>query len=415
MCIACPFRCRGFVHVCSRRDTLSNLRRRALSLPNGYIAMAAHLVDVTMFWTETSGGVRRYIQAKRHWLHRHTDWRHSVGAPVVDGEHMLRLPGLPLPLSGGYRMPWARKTCAHLLQTLRPDLIEAGDPYRLAWSALDAARVLGVPAVAFCHSNLEAVVRQFAGRWAQRPTRVYLRHLYRQFDLVLAPSEAVRGQLADLGVERVERQPLGVDTQVFHPKRHDAVWRASLGLPPGARLLVYTGRFAPEKHLDVLAAAVARLGAPYVLLAVGAGPTPPGGPRVLVRRFEHDPLRLAHVLASADLYVHAGDQETFGLAPLEAMACGVPVVARARGGLAELVDETVGQPVEGGDAESFAAAISACFSRDRAAMSAAARQRAVQYDWGQVMPQLFGHYRRLLAARQPEASYSGPCPAQKEA
>ena len=356
-----------------------------------------------MFWSAVSGGVRRYIQAKRSWLLRHTDWRHTIGAPVTDSERMVRLPGVPLPFSHGYRVPLSRAACADVLRALKPDLIEAGDPYRLAWSALDAAHSLGIPSVAFCHSNLEAMAARTLGNWSAGTARRYVKRLYSRFDLVLAPSEAMRGHLLEAGVPAVERQPLGVDTQVFHPRRQDAVWRASLALPPHARLLVYVGRFSPEKQLDVLCQAVARLGPPYVLLALGAGPTPPTGPRVLVRRFEHDSLRLAHVLASADAFIHAGDQETFGLAALEALACGLPLVARATEGLGELVDDSVGVGVPRGDAASFAEAIEACFSRDRESMGMAARARAEQYDWNCVMPQLMARYRQLLG-RHAEAT-----------
>lgn len=369
-----------------------------------------HLADVTMFWSANSGGVRRYIQAKRQWLMRHTDWRHTIGAPVTDAERMVRMPGVPLPFSQGYRVPVARAACAEILRRLRPDLIEAGDPYCLAWAALDAARSLHVASAAFCHSDLEELAVRTFGRWAARPVRAYVRKLYSRFDLVLAPSESMRQRLLDSGVPAVERQPLGVDTQVFHPRRQDMIWRASLALPPRARLLVYAGRFAPEKRLDLLCQAVARLGSPYVLLALGAGPTPPSGPRVIVRRFEHDSLRLAHVLASADAFVHAGDQETFGLSVLEAMSCGLPVIASARKGLGELVDEQVGIAVQRQDAQGYAEAIEACFARDRRALSAAARLRAEQYDWQHVMPQLMGRYRRLLGRRAEDEAVSGRLP-----
>ncbi|WKB54293.1 glycosyltransferase [Eleftheria terrae] len=360
---------------------------------------STHLADVTMFWSAASGGVRRYLHAKRAWLQRHADWRHTIAAPVVDTERMVRMPAVPLPFSRGYRMPWQRGACAQLLVQLAPDLIEAGDPYRLAWSVLDASRQLGIPSVAFCHSNLAAMAERVAGRAAAAMARAYMKRLYSQFDLVLAPSEAMRSHLLGMGLGNVERQALGVDTQVFHPKRSDAVWRASLGLPPNARLLVYTGRFAPEKHLGLLCSAVARLGPRYVLLALGAGPTPPSGPRVIVRRFEHDSLRLARVLASADAFVHAGDQETFGLAPLEAMACGLPLVVRRAEGLAELVDDTVGIGVDRAHPDDFAQAIDACFSRDRQSLARAARARAEQYDWSSVMPVLMARYHRLLTRR----------------
>lgn len=366
----------------------------------GEISGGPHIVDTTMFWSPTGGGVRRYLQAKQQWLRRHTAWRHTIAAPVADLPGMATLPAIGLPGSGGYRLPLRRRALAAQLRALEPDVIEAGDPYRLAWAALDAADAMQIPAVGFCHSNLELLAATLAGRRfaaaAARAARAYARRLYRRFDLVLAPSEVMRLRLLDWGVEQVACQPLGVDTQVFHPARASPMWRNQLGLPPATRLLVYAGRFAPEKNLEVLADAVRRLGPPYMLLAVGAGPTPPGGDRVIVRPHLSDPMALARVLASADLFVHAGDQETFGLSVLEAMACGTPVVARAAEGLMELVDDSVGVAVHDNRPESYAAAIASLFVHDRTGAARRARERAESYDWNQMLPLLLMHYRQLL-------------------
>lgn len=363
-------------------------------------APGPHVVDATMFWSPTGGGVRRYLQAKQAWLRGHTAWRHTIAAPVTDQAGMLALPAISLPGCAGYRLPVRRRALAETLMSIQPDLIEAGDPYRLAWAALDAADARRIPAVAFCHSNVERLAATLLGRPlgppAARAARRYARRLYQHFDLVLAPSEAMRLHLLDWGVERVACQPLGVDTRLFHPARASDTWRHRLGLPPATRLLVYAGRFAPEKHLDVLAQAVQKLGAPYVLLAIGAGPAPPRGERVIVHPHIGDAMSLARALASADAFVHAGDQETFGLSVLEAMACGTPVVARAAEGLAELVDDSVGVAVHGNNAQSYASAIAALFAHDRSGHSRRARERAESYDWNQMLPLLFMHYRQLL-------------------
>ena len=368
-----------------------------------------HVVDATMFWSATGGGVRRYLLSKHDWLARRPGWRHTIAAPGIDPAGGVVLPSLPLPGSGGYRLPLRRGAIAQVLEGLTPDLIEAGDPYRVAWGALDAARALDVPAVAYCHSNLEQMARMVGGRHvgaaAARLAQRYIRHVYAGFDLVLAPSLVMRGHLLEWGVARVACQPLGVDTMTFQPSRASPAWRRDHGLAANARVLVYAGRFAPEKHLHVLAEAVARLGAPYVLVAIGAGPAPPpSGPRVRVLPFVAGAHSLATALASADVFVHAGDQETFGLSALEALACGTPLVVRDAEGLAEMVDPTTGIAVGRGDGTAFAEAIAALFERDRDVWRQAARARALGCDWEQSWPLLLDHYRRLLRRDAPAAA-----------
>ena len=359
-----------------------------------------HLLDATMFWTASGGGVRRYLEAK-HRFAASTRWRHTVATPMLDGISSVRIPAALLPASGGYRLPWRRAAAARVLAEQAPDLIEAGDAYRLAWSVLDVGQALGIPALAFCHSNLPLLASSLLGERigprAERAARRYACRLYRQFDLVLAPSATMCDHLVDWGVKRVLHQPLGVDSAVFHPCRRDPEWRRRIGLPADARVLIYAGRFAPEKNLPVLTAAVRLLGPPYWLVAVGAGPTPPQGDRVMVLAPERRPEALATLVASADAFVHAGDQETFGLSALEALACGTPVVARAAEGLAELVDERVGIAVGRTRPEDFAEAIAAVFdAADRERFAKAARARGEAHDWQQTLPRLWRQYDRLL-------------------
>lgn len=370
---------------------------------------STHLVDATMFWSVTGGGVRRYLLIKQAWLKRQDGWRHTIVAPGAAGNDMADCGGWPLPLSGGYRLPIRREQAAALIARQAPDIIEAGDPYRLAWSALDAAQRLGVPAVAFCHTNLAAMAGRLMGlhgapaAYARRAAGAYIRRTYRRFDLVLAPSESMVAELKSLGIERVECQPLGVDSALFHPCRRDPAWRAALGLPANARLLLYAGRFAPEKNLRVLVEAVERLGPPYVLLAIGQGPVPPQGPQVRVLQHEPRDTELARIYASVDGFVHAGDQETFGLAALEAMACGTPLVVRAAAGLKELVYGNAGIAVDSADPRVWAEAIAEVFTGGSRAPVARARARAESLDWRCVLPALLARYKRLLAGQPIDA------------
>ena len=364
-----------------------------------------HLLDVSMFWGPT-GGVRRVLMAKHERL-RPLGWRHTVIAPGAAGPGLLDCGGLPLPRSGGCRMVMGRGRAMRQMEFVAPDLIESADPYVLAWASLAVAEQLRVPAVAFCHSNLPELAARLAGgpantrlsRGAERWARRYLVNLYSHFDLVMAPSQGMAQRLQAWGVPRVTVQPLGVDCSVFTPCAQDAAWRVRLcrdhGLARDPRLLIYTGRFAPEKNLQLLADAVALLGRSHVLLAVGDGPAPPVGDQVLVLPPEHDCQQLAPMVASCDAYVHAGDQETFGLGVLEAMACGTPVIVASAGGLAELARDA-GLLVDRPRAGSWAEAMDACLGSNNAGWRRTALARAQAQDWPHVLAQMTRRYAALL-------------------
>jgi alpha-1,6-mannosyltransferase len=374
-----------------------------------------HLVDITMFYAAEGGGVSTYLNAKAHWLARRsraqrTFLRHTIMSPNVDTRDdgdaaLIRIPAAGLPGFHGYRMPLSVSAPVRLLASTRPDLVEAGDAGHCAWAALRMRKHFDVPAVAFYHSDLPSLVQPRLGRWIARGTCRYLANLYRQFDLVLAPSRVMVQQLEAIGVQGAVHQPLGIDSTVFHPQRRDAALRAQLGLDPDSRLLVYAGRFTPEKKLDVLVEAVGKLGKPYHLLLVGGGDALPEtiapAPWLTHMPFKRAQRQLARLLASADVLVHPGDCETFGLIVLEAMACGLPVVAVDGGGVAELVDTGTGILARPNSADSLAGAIEAIYQGDMAAMGQAARRKAAaHYDWNAILPQVLGRYDGLLAGHR---------------
>ena len=361
-----------------------------------------HLVDITMFYPAQTGGAGTYLRAKSHWLRERTTIRHTVVAPVRRGVHdseLVPLPSLPLPWSRGFRWPLSSAIATRRLLHLAPDLIEAGDPYQCAWSALEASRRLRVPAIVFHHSDLPQLVGQRFGRLARVAAERYIAQLYRRFDLVLAPSRSCVNSLRALGVRKVRWQPLGVDTKIFTPRARDAGLRERLGLKASTRLLAYAGRFTREKNLPALIDAVQGLGEPYHLLLIGSGKLSFDAARVTLLPFEPDPHQLAACIAACDLFVHPGAHETFGLVVLEAMACGVPVLGVAQGGVAELVDSRCGLLVREGDARSLADGIAQLFDSDLPALGQHARIKAErEHDWSCVLPQLVQQYQRLAGA-----------------
>jgi alpha-1,6-mannosyltransferase len=363
-----------------------------------------HLVDITMFYAAEGGGVSTYLNAKARWLAQRSRIAHPSVSPNVHSggaaPALVEIPAIPFPGINGYRMPLSVGSTANILRALQPDLIEIGDAGHGAWAALRTKRELGIPVVAFYHSDLPRLMANRFGELAMRGTRSYLARLYRQCDMVMAPSKLMVQQLAEMGVGGAIHQPLGIDVEIFRAQRRIGTLRQHLHLPNGARLLVYAGRFTAEKKLEVLIEAVRKLGRPYHLVLVGGGESLPRYPQVTYIPFKRDQRVLARLLASCDVMVHPGDCETFGLIVLEAMACGLPVVATG-GGVAELVDEHTGLVVRPDSVASLAEGIEAIFCRDLAALGANARRKAQeQYDWNLIMPQLLNRYGSLLASRQ---------------
>ena len=365
-------------------------------------ARTAHLVDTTMLFAPRSGGVKRYLLAKQAWFAEHRRGvRHTLVVPGAETGRVeagvLTVAAVRLPFGDGYRCPASPRRWSDHLVALRPDVIEAGDPYGPGHAALEARERLGAPAVAFCHSDPAALAALHIGDWAEAPVRRRWARLVRRFDQVIAPSRHIAERLDDAGVFRVTVQPLGVDTGLFHPGRADPEGlRRDLGLKPSTRLLVFAGRPAREKNIDVILEAAARLGPDHHLLLVGAGEgrRPQAGATFI--DYVRDPHQVARILASCDALVHANDREPFGLVVLEALACGLPVVGVESGGVSELVDDTIGQLAPRPTSAALAEAIEALLARDPGPLRQAARARAVaRHGWNCTFERLSALYDDL--------------------
>ncbi len=378
-----------------------------------------HLVDTTLFFSPTSGGVRRYLTAKHQWLGAHTHHRHSL---LVPGTVTKLLPGGVSTIAGwkvpgtfNYRLPLSPRRWVRMLDALEPDLIEVGDVFHPAWCAMRSARRRDIPLLAFFHSNFPRLAGRRLGRLVESGLGSYLRRVYERFDLVLAPSRLMCDYLAGLGVHRTALQPLGVDTEIFSPQRRTPDLRRTLGLADDTRLLVYAGRFSDEKNIEVLHSALRRLGERYHLLMIGGEESGRPAANITVQPYRRDSIELATAIASSDALVHAGSNETFGLVIIEALACGIPVVGANAGAVPEHIDETVGMLAPPGDAAGTAAAIAALYERDLPALGRAARARALQrYTWSRALQLLLGHYTMVagqsLAAAPEDSGLELPLP-----
>jgi alpha-1,6-mannosyltransferase len=309
----------------------------------------------------------------------------------------------------------ATRSTSRIVAHERPDLIEVGSAWCAPWLVHLATRRLDVPTIWFYHSNFPRIIAprpHTAGRLRRGASAAawrYVRRLGRLVDTTIAPSETVVRELQEAGVENVVCVPLGVDLDRFNPVRRSyaAETRRGFGLPAG-RLAMYVGRIAGEKDLDVLLAAWPRIERQTGtrLVIVGDGPARlalqkgPGGEAVIWLSYQRDRDRLADLYAAVDLAVAPGPAETFGLAAVEALASGNPVLSVNQGGVAETVARSgAGMLYASGDAGHLAEVAERLLASDLRSMGALARRHAeAHHSWKVVFDRLFSVYRGVIAS-----------------
>ena len=312
------------------------------------------ICDLTQFYSPVSGGVKRYVSEKvRHIRERTDSDEHVLIIPgerdeVIAGERS-RVYTIRSPLisrTSRYRILLRLEAVEAVLMRERPDLIECGDPYQVAWKAVHSGTALRIPVVGFYHSHFpEAYVRtarKYCGTLITEMfmdfSRRYIRSLYNRLARTLVPAPALGELLASWGVRNLAHTDLGVDTAVFQPQPAPGEdVRAEFRIPRERTLLLYVGRLAQEKNTQTLFAAFRQLTQRHPqrfhLFVVGDG-LQRAALRALQRATEAvtwldycaEAPRLAALYRAADLFVHPGVQETFGLVTLEAQACGTPVI-----------------------------------------------------------------------------------------
>jgi len=228
-------------------------------------------------------------------------------------------------------------------------------------------------------------------------------------DGVTAVSEYLREEtVSQSGISTdIEVIPNFIDTKRFRrlPKEH---FKQAL-CPNGERLLVHVSNFRPVKRAVEVVEVFHRLideGYGIKLLLVGDGPDRAAAEHRARELGVYDDVRflgkqepVEEILSIADIFMMPSGSETFGLAALEAMACGVPVVASDIGGLPELItDGESGFLCPLGDIEAFTLACKRILddSELHTSMSAASRKRAVEeFDTSIIVPRYESYYERV--------------------
>jgi alpha-1,6-mannosyltransferase len=342
------------------------------------------ICDLSQMYSPQGGGVRSYLLEKRKFLRENTSHEHLM---IVPGSQTERVEGGRTQIwtvrgpmvnrTSRYRWMMDLPALLRILYAERPDVVESGDPYHAAMVARNWANRRGSKFYMFYHSHFpDALLRtilKFLGPWARSVTEQlagdYLRRLALSGNGVFVGSRHLIRILGGWGVPRLIHLPLGVDTKIFQPvsPQRKRELRKKLGLALETRVLLYVGRFSPDKDTALLLRAWSSLErkepSDWIGVMVGGGQMKDEvdgyvrtHPRIRTTPFLKDPAALAEWYQAADLLLHPGRWETFGLVLLEAQACGLPVIA-FRGGAMDEQSHDVTHWAAERSSEAFALAV----------------------------------------------------------
>lgn len=291
---------------------------------------------------------------------------------LVRGARLPRYPGLK------FGLPATRRLLA-LWKESPPDAIYVATEGPLGWSAVRAARRLGIPVATGFHTRFDEYMRDYGVRFLQHTALRWMRRFHNSAQATLVPTRELADFLQAQGFHHPVRLARAVDAQHFSPSRRDEALRAQWGLGRDDLAVIYVGRIAAEKNLDLSIRAFDAIRQQHPtakFVWVGDGPV-----RERLAQEHRDFVfcgvqrgeALARHFASGDLFLFSSHSETFGNVTLEAMASGVPTVAFNYGAAREhLVDGVHGAAVEDDDAFMAAALRLAADPAVRRAMGEAA-------------------------------------------
>jgi glycosyltransferase involved in cell wall biosynthesis len=320
---------------------------------------------------------------------------------------LIDVPATPIPGRGEYRFslglsPRIRRD----LKAFAPNVVHVSSPDVSGHRLVSWARTRGLPVLASVHTRFETYLRYYNMAWGEPVIEAILRRFYRRCDALVAPAESMAQVLRDQRMNYdVGIWSRGVDREIFHSGRRSLAWRRELGIADDEVAIGFLGRLVMEKGLDVFSDtidALRRRGVPHKVLVIGEGPARgwfearlPGAHFIGFQAGEG----LARAVAGMDVLFNPSVTETFGNVTLEAMACGLPVVAAIATGSESLVDDHVsGRLVRPGAVHQFAEALKAYVEQPelRARHGAAGEARSTEFSWDAINQTVADTYLRLI-------------------
>ena len=241
----------------------------------------------------------------------------------------MPIPGYPELKSG---LP-AKGLLMRLWKHQRPDIVHIATEGPLGWSALSAAKKLGIPVSTDFHTNFHSYSQHYGIGLLKKPIAAYLRHFHNKAACTMVPTVSLQQQLEFEGYKNVFVVSRGVDTELFHPAKRNAELRAAWHAADESPVVMLVSRIAPEKNLQVVIQAfeqMRKINPLARLVMVGDGPAraelEKQHPQVIFAGMQTgEPL--AQHYASGDIFLYSSLTETYGNVTIEAMASGLATVA----------------------------------------------------------------------------------------
>lgn len=312
-----------------------------------------------------------------------------------------------IPFSGGYRIIFNTNKVKNELKKFAPNFLEISDRTTLLRLA-DWAKTESIDTAFYAHERVDKVVAAFLPFLPfKKPLINYANQkIANKVDHIIATTEYAATEFRRLSSSnnldsKLAISPLGVDLIHFSPNNSNS--ESKVKNANEQKILLACTRFSKEKDPDFLldiARACKINGTQIQLVIAGSGPLT----KKLVARAEKEDLPvsfigfisdknyLAQLLASADLFLAVGPIETFGLAALEALASGTPVICRDTSAITEIIDSKCGYSLPR-DSSRWAEQIRNHFDLDQVAISKFARGRAEEFSWEESARKLLSRFK----------------------
>ena len=246
----------------------------------------------------------------------------------------LPVKGVPIP---GYREAkfglGSPRKLKQLWHAERPDVIYVATEGPLGWSSIKNANKLGIPVVSGFHTNFHSYSQHYSLGILEKFIGRYLVNLHNKTHATITPTDEQKAMLATMGMKNIAVMGRGVDTRLFTPDKRCPALRTQWGVEDNEPVMIYVGRIAEEKNLQLTIEtyfALREINDKLKFVLVGDGPLTTklrkDHPEFIMAGTQTGEALATH-FASGDIFAFSSLTETFGNVILEAMASGLAIVA----------------------------------------------------------------------------------------